>query len=169
MAAYAYYRAAGKAPEAIASAERYVVLHPGISGAAARASHHRVVLPLTVHYDPRARTAIRRRTRSGARSTENEVALSRQRVCEQCRQSHSASGRQSRRLRNGGFSRYLKRKNYVASINRFKAVVTEYQTTAHRRGSAGASDLNAKHGARHRWRERRRRFGQLSGQQVVQR
>ena len=28
MAAYAYYRA-GKSPEAIASAERYVALHPG--------------------------------------------------------------------------------------------------------------------------------------------
>jgi outer membrane protein assembly factor BamD len=26
---------------------------------------------------------------------------------------------------------YLKRKNYVASINRFKTVVAEYQTTAH--------------------------------------
>ncbi len=40
MAAYAYYRA-GKTPEAIASAERYVAMHPGYQGSASRTSYHR--------------------------------------------------------------------------------------------------------------------------------
>ncbi len=127
MSAYAYYRA-GKSPEAIASAERYVTLHPGTKEAPL--AHHIIA---SAYFDDikgpnRDQTATRRaldqlktlKTRypesEYARDADNRIRIAEDNLAA----SEMDVGRY-----------YLKRKNYVASINRFKTVVSDYQTTAH--------------------------------------
>jgi outer membrane protein assembly factor BamD len=127
MAAYAFYKA-GKYPEAIASAERYTTLHPGTKEAAL--AHHIIA---SAHFDEirgpnRDQTATRKalaelktvRTRFPdspyAKDADNRIRLAEDNLAA----SEMDVGRY-----------YLKRKNYIAAINRFKTVVTEYQTTAH--------------------------------------
>ena len=127
MAAYAYYRA-GKSPEAIASAERYVTLHPGTKEAPL--AHHIIA---SAYFDDikgpnRDQTATRRaleqlktlKTRypdsEYARDADNRIRIAEDNLA-------------ANEMEVGRY--YLKRKNYVASINRFKTVVSDYQTTAH--------------------------------------
>jgi outer membrane protein assembly factor BamD len=127
MAAYAYYRA-GKSPEAIASAERYVTLHPGTKEAPL--AHHIIA---SAYFDDikgpnRDQTATRRaleqlktlKTRypdsEYARDADNRIRIAEDSLA-------------ANEMEVGRY--YLKRKNYVASINRFKTVVSDYQTTAH--------------------------------------
>ena len=127
MAAYAYYKA-GKLPEAIASAERYTTLHPGTKEAAL--AHHIIA---SAHFDEiktpnrdqsETRKALQQlktlRTRYPdspyANDAENRIRLAEDTL--------AASEMEVGRY-------YLKRKNHIAAINRFKTVVTEYQTTAH--------------------------------------
>ncbi len=127
MAAYAYYRA-GKSPEAIASAERYVTLHPGTKEAPL--AHHIIA---SAYFDDikgpnRDQTATRRaleqlrtlKTRypdsEYARDADNRMRIAEDNLA-------------ANEMEVGRY--YLKRKNYVASINRFKTVVSDYQTTAH--------------------------------------
>lgn len=127
MAAYAFYKA-GKYPEAIASAERYTTLHPGTKEAAL--AHHIIA---SAHFDEmrgpnRDQSATRKalnelktvRTRFPdspyAKDVDNRIRLAEDTL--------AASEMEVARY-------YMKRKNYIAAINRFKTVVTEYQTTAH--------------------------------------
>jgi outer membrane protein assembly factor BamD len=127
MAAYAYYRA-GKSPEAIATAERYVSLHPGTKEAPL--AHHIIA---SAYFDDmngpnRDQTATRKaleqlkilKTRypdsQYARDADNRIRLAEDTLAA----SEMDVGRY-----------YLKLHNYVAAINRFKTVVTDYQTTAH--------------------------------------
>ena len=127
MAAYAYYKA-GKLPEAIASAERYTTLHPRTKEAAL--AHHIIA---SAHFDEiktpnrdqsETRKALQQlktlRTRYPdspyANDAENRIRLAEDTL--------AASEMEVGRY-------YLKRKNHIAAINRFKTVVTEYQTTAH--------------------------------------
>ena len=127
MAAYAYYRA-GKSPEAIASAERYVALHPGTKEAPL--AHHIIA---SAYFDDikganRDQTATRKaldqlrtlKTRypdsEYARDADNQIRVAEDNLA-------------AAEMEVGRY--YLKRQNYVASINRFKTVVNEYQTTAH--------------------------------------
>jgi len=127
MAAYAYYKG-GKLPEAIASAERYTTLHPGTKEAAL--AHHIIA---SAHFDEiktpnrdqsETRKALKElktvRTRFPdspyAKEADNRIRLAEDTL--------AASEMEVGRY-------YLKRKNYIAAINRFKTVVTEYQTTAH--------------------------------------
>lgn len=127
MAAYAYYRG-GKTPEAIASAERYVALHPGTKEAPL--AHHIIA---SSYFDDmkgpnRDQSATRKaldqlkilKTRypesEYARNADNRIRLAEDNLA-------------AAEMEVGRY--YLKRKNYVAAINRFKTVVSEYQTTAH--------------------------------------
>lgn len=127
MSSYAYYKA-GKLPEAIASAERYTTLHPGTKEAAL--AHHIIA---SAHFDEikspnrdqsETRKALQElktvRTRFPdspyAKEADNRIRLAEDTL--------AASEMEVGRY-------YLKRKNYIAAINRFKTVVTEYQTTAH--------------------------------------
>lgn len=126
LAAFAYYKA-GKYPEAVAAAQRYVVMHPGTKDAAL--AHHVIA---SSHFDeikdPSRDQAATRKAISElkilatrypespyARQAENRIRIGEDAIAA----SEMTVGRY-----------YLQRSNYVAAINRFKTVVSEYQTTA---------------------------------------
>ena len=127
MAAYAHYKA-GKYPEAIAAAKRYTTLHPGTKEAAL--AHHIIA---SAHFDE-----IRdpKRDQSATRKALQELKTLRQRYPDS-KYAQEADNRirvaedtlAAAEMEVGRY--YLERKNYVAAINRFKTVVSQYQTTAH--------------------------------------
>lgn len=127
LAAYAYYKS-GKYPEAVAAAQRYVVMHPGTKDAAL--AHHIIA---SSHFDEikdpqrdqvatrkaiaELKTLMTRYPESPyARQAENRIRIGEDALAG----SEMTVGRY-----------YLQRANYVAAINRFKTVVAEHQTTAH--------------------------------------
>ncbi len=127
LSAYAYYKA-GKTPEAIASAERYTVMHPGTKDAPL--AHHIIA---SSYFDD-IKTANRDQTNTRKALEQLKILKSRYpdstyardadnriRICED---TLAASEMEVGRY-------YMKEKNYVAAINRFKTVVSDYQTTAH--------------------------------------
>jgi outer membrane protein assembly factor BamD len=127
MSSYAYYKA-GKYPEAIASAQRYTTLHPGTKEAAL--AHHIIA---SANFDE-----IREPTKdqTATRKALGELKLLRQRYPD----SPYAKQAENRvriaedilaasEMNVGRY--YLKNRNHIAAINRFKTVVVEYQTTAH--------------------------------------
>ena len=127
MAAYAYYKD-GKYPEARAQARRYATLHPGTKEAAL--AHHIIA---SSYFDQikgptRDQTATRKALKElkelQARypnSKYAEQAGNRIRLAEDMLAAADMNvGRY-----------YLKKRNYLAAINRFKHVVIEYQTTKH--------------------------------------
>lgn len=127
MGAYAYYRA-GKSPEAIASAERYVALHPGTKEAPL--AHH--IIASSYFDDIRGPNRDQSATRKAldqlktlkTRYPDSEYAANadnRIRIAE--------DNLAAQEMEVGRY--YLKRNNHVAAINRFKTVVSDYQTTAH--------------------------------------
>jgi outer membrane protein assembly factor BamD len=127
MAAFAFYKA-GKLPEAIASAERYTTLHPGTKEAAL--AHNIIAM---AHFDE-IKTANRDQaeTRKAlaelktiraqypdtpyAKEADNKIRVAEDVLAG----SEMEVGRY-----------YQQRHNYVAAINRYKTVVSEYQTTVH--------------------------------------
>jgi outer membrane protein assembly factor BamD len=127
MAAYAYYKA-GKTPEAIASAERYTTMHPGTKEAPL--AHHIIAQAYfdQMRLPDRDQDATRKalaqfkilKTRypdsSYAQRADNQIRL--------CEDTLAAQEMNVGRY-------YLDKNNHIAAINRFKTVVTEYQTTAH--------------------------------------
>lgn len=127
MAAYAYYRA-GKTPEAIASAERYVALHPGTKEAPL--AHHIIA---SAYFDEMkgpnrdqqaTRKALEQLRTLKTRYPDSEYAQDADKRIRLAEDNLAASEMEVGRY-------YLKRHNHVAAINRFKTVVTDYQTTAH--------------------------------------
>ena len=127
MAAFAYYKD-GKYPEAIAQAQRYTTLHPGTKEAPL--AHHIIASSYFDQIkDPaRDQTSTRKALKAlkelRARyptSKYAEKASNRIRLAEDVL---AASEMNVGRY-------YLKKKNYLAAINRFKTVVKEYQTTKH--------------------------------------
>jgi outer membrane protein assembly factor BamD len=127
LAAYAYYKA-GKVPEAIASAERYTVMHPGTKDAPF--AHH--IIASAYFDDMKGANRDQGTTRKALDqykilktrypdSKYAEQADNRIRICEDTLAAHE--------MEVGRY--YLKRKNYIGGINRFKTVVSDYQTTAH--------------------------------------
>ena len=127
MAGFAYYKA-GKYPEAIASAQRYTTMHPGTKDAAL--AHHVIA---SAHFDEMKDPA---RDQSATRKAMTELKILVQRYPDSpyskqaenrillCEDALAASEMNVGRY-------YLKKGNQIAAINRFKAVVAEYQTTAH--------------------------------------
>ncbi len=125
MAAYAYYKA-GKFPEAIAAGKRYTVMHPGTKDAAL--AHHIIA---SANFDDirdphRDQTATRKALSELKQlvqrypdSPYTKQAANRIRIAEDIL---AASEMNVGRY-------YLNRKNYVGAINRFKTVVSDYQTT----------------------------------------
>ncbi|WP_083556039.1 outer membrane protein assembly factor BamD [Hyphomicrobium sp. NDB2Meth4] len=127
MAAYAYYKA-GKLPEAIAAAERYTTMHPGTKEAPL--AHHIIAQAYfeQMKQPNRDQDATRKalaqlktlKTRypdsTYAQKADNQIRL--------CEDTLAAQEMEVGRY-------YLKSGNHVAAINRFKTVVSEYQTTAH--------------------------------------
>ena len=127
MAAYAYYKA-GKNPEAIASARRYTTMHPGTKEAAL--AHHIIS---SAYFDEMngpnrdqstTRKALQELQVLQTRYPDSEYAAIAANRIRLCQDTLAAAEMDVGRY-------YLERNNYVAAINRFKTVVTEYQTTAH--------------------------------------
>ncbi len=127
MAAYSYYKGE-KYPEAIAAARRYTTLHPGTKDAAL--AHHVIASSYFAeikdpgHDQTAARRALTELKILATRYPESiyaRQAENRMRICEDnIAASEMTVGRY-----------YLKTGNYVAAINRFKVVVSDYQTTPH--------------------------------------
>jgi outer membrane protein assembly factor BamD len=127
MSAYAYYRA-GKSPEAIASAERYVALHPGTKEAPL--AHHIIA---SAYFDDMkgpnrdqtpTRKALEQLKTLKTRYPDSEYARDADNRIRIAEDNLAASEMNVGRY-------YLKQHNYVAAINRFKTVASDYQTTAH--------------------------------------
>ncbi|MEL7048758.1 MAG: outer membrane protein assembly factor BamD [Pseudomonadota bacterium] len=127
MAGFAYYKA-GKLPEAQAAARRYVTLHPGTKEAAL--AHHIIA---SSYFDEMrgpnrdqssTRKALKELKTLKARYPDSPYAKDADNRIRVAEDTLAAAEMEVGRY-------YLKRKNYVASINRFKTVVTDYQTTAH--------------------------------------
>jgi outer membrane protein assembly factor BamD len=127
MAAYAYYKA-GKYPESIASAQRYTVLHPGTKDAAL--AHHIIA---SANFDEIKDPA---RDQTATRKALAELKTLRQRYPD----SPYAKQAENRiriaedvlaasEMNVGRY--YQKQGNQVAAMNRYKTVITDYQTTAH--------------------------------------
>ncbi len=127
MAAYAYYKA-GKYPEAIASARRYTTMHPGTKEAAL--AHHIIA---SAYFDEMnqpnrdqstTRKALKELEILATRYPDTEYGKIAENRIRLARDTLAASEMQVGRY-------YLERNNYIAAINRFKTVVSDYQTTAH--------------------------------------
>jgi outer membrane protein assembly factor BamD len=127
MAAYAYYRA-GKTPEAIATAERYVAMHPGTKEAPL--AHHIIAQSYfdQLNKEDRDQTAARKALEQlkilKARYPDSEYARDADNKIRICNDNLAAQEMNVGRY-------YLDHHNYVGAINRFKTVVSDYQTTAH--------------------------------------
>ncbi len=127
MAAYAYYKAA-KFPEAIASAQRYTTMHPGTKEAAL--AHHIIA---SAHFDEIRDPS---RDQTATRKALNELKLLRSRYPES---PYSRQAENRVRIAEDALAAsemsvaryYMKQNNHIAAINRFKTVVTDYQTTGH--------------------------------------
>jgi len=127
LAAYAYYKAL-KYPEAIATARRYTTMHPGTKEAPL--AHHIIA---SAYFDDMSgpnrdqsntRKALAEYKILKARYPDSQYAKDADNRIRICEDSLAAAEMEVARY-------YLKRKNYVAAINRFRTVVTEYQTTRH--------------------------------------
>ncbi len=127
MSAYAYFKA-GKYPEAITNGKRYTTLHPGTKEAALA---HFVVA--SAYYDEmRGPNRDQSNTRKAlaefkilkARYADSQYAKDADNRIRICEDSLAAAEMEVGRY-------YLKNKQHLAAINRFKTVVTEFQTTQH--------------------------------------
>lgn len=127
MAAFAYYKA-GKLPEAVAAAKRYTTMHPGTKEAAL--AHHIIAQS---HFDEmrgpnrdqsETRKALAELKTLKARYPDSPYAKDADEKIKVSEDTLAAAEMEVGRY-------YLKRKQYVAAINRFKTVVSDYQTTAH--------------------------------------
>ena len=125
MASYAYYKA-GKYDEAISSADRYLTLHPGTKEAAMAQNIIAMSYYEQILDSKRAQTYARRSLAAYdkllQRYPSSQYAANAGNRARILRDLIAASEMQVGRY-------YLRRNNYLAAINRFRTVVTEYQTT----------------------------------------
>src|SRR6056297_691970 len=127
MAAYAYFRA-GKFPEAIATARRYTTMHPGTKEAPF--AHHIIA---SCHFEEMngpqndqgsALKALKELQTLKSRYPESKYAKQADNRIRIARDALAAKEMDVGRY-------YLNRRNYLASINRFKTVVSDYPDTKH--------------------------------------
>lgn len=127
MAAFAYQKA-GKSVEAVSAARRYITLHPGTKEAALAQN-----IIATSYYD-RINDPKRDQSDTKRALVELETLIRRYpdtRYAEEA-QKRIKIARDVLAAAEMNVGRYyLKQHNYLAAINRFRTVVTEYQTTAH--------------------------------------
>jgi outer membrane protein assembly factor BamD len=127
MSAYAFYNA-GDYDSCIGAATRYVTLHPGSPDAAyaqylIAASHYDQIQDIT-HDQGRTEKAIAALEEVIRKYPTSEYAVSAKTKLEGARD--QLAGRE---MSIGRF--YMGKRDYIAAINRFKIVVTQYQTTRH--------------------------------------
>src|SRR6478736_415186 len=127
MSAYAYYNA-GDYDNCIGSATRYVTLHPGSPDAAYAqfliASSQYDQIPDTSRDQTRTEKAIAALEEVIRKYPTSEYAVSAKAKLEGARD--QLAGRE---MNVGRY--YMDKRDYTAAINRFKTVVTQYQTTRH--------------------------------------
>lgn len=127
MSSFAYYQA-GEYDDCVNSAKRYITLHPGSADAA-----YAQFLIASSYYDE-----IPDITRDQAR-TEKALAALEEVIRKYPTSEYANSAKQKievardqlagKEMEIGRY--YLKKKDYTGAINRFKVVVTKYQTTRH--------------------------------------
>lgn len=127
MSAYAYYEAR-QYEETIGSARRYITLHPGSPDAAYAqfliASSYFDEIPDITRDQARTEKALAALDEVVRKFPTTEYAVSAKRKAEVARDQLAGKEMQIGRY-------YLQRKDFTGAINRFKVVVTQYQTTRH--------------------------------------
>lgn len=127
MTAYAYYEAR-EYDETISAAKRYVTLHPGSPDAAYAqfliASSYFEEIPDVTRDQQRTEKALQALDEVARKYPTSEYAVSARKKMEVARDQLAAKEMMVGRW-------YLDRKDYTGAINRFKLVVTQYQTTRH--------------------------------------
>ena len=127
MSAFAYYEV-GEHEETIQAARRYVALHPGSPDAAyaqyLMASSYYDQIPDITRDQARTERAMQALEEVVRKYPDTEYAESSRRKLEVARD--QLAGKE---MLVGRY--YLEKRNYTGAINRFKSVVTQYQTTRH--------------------------------------
>ncbi len=127
MSAYAYYQA-NEYDSCIGAATRYVTLHPGSSDAAYAqyliAASHYDQIPDISRDQTRTEKAIAALEEVVRKYPTSEYAVSAKQKLEAARD--QLAGREMNVGRQN-----LQKRNFIGAINRFKTVVTQYQTTRH--------------------------------------
>jgi len=127
MSAYAYYQA-NEYDSCIGAATRYVTLHPGSPDAAYAqyliAASHYDQIPDVSRDQTRTEKAIAALEEVVRKYPTSEYAVSAKQKLEAARD--QLAGREMSVGR-----QYLQKRNFTGAINRFKTVVTRYQTTRH--------------------------------------
>src|ERR1700744_5773351 len=127
MSAFAYYQA-NDYDSCIGAATRYVTLHPGSPDAAYAqyliAASHYDQIPDVTRDQGRTEKAIAALEEVVRKYPTSEYAVSAQAKLEAARD--QLAGRE---MNVGRY--YMQKRNFTAAINRFKVVVTQYQTTRH--------------------------------------
>lgn len=125
MSAYAQYEA-GNYDECVTSAKRYIALHPGSSDAAYAqyliAASYFDEIPDITRDQNRTEKALTALDEVIRKYPTSEYAVSAKQKVEVARDQLAGKEMQVGRY-------YLEKKNYTGAINRFKVVVTQYQTT----------------------------------------
>jgi outer membrane protein assembly factor BamD len=127
MSAYAYYQA-GSYDDCIAAARRYITLHPGSPDAAYAqyligSAHFDQIRDITRDQE-RTERAITTLDEVARKYPDSEYAASAKRKIEVARDQLAGNQMMVGRY-------YMERRDYTGAINRFKIVVTRYQTTRH--------------------------------------
>jgi outer membrane protein assembly factor BamD len=127
MDAYTYYQA-GNYDSAVTAAKRYTTLHPGSPDAAYAqyliGSSLYEQIPDVTRDQARSERALRELEEVVRKFPDSEYAVSAKRKMEMARDQLAGKEMQIGRY-------YLKRRDFTGAINRFKVVVTHYQTTRH--------------------------------------
>jgi outer membrane protein assembly factor BamD len=127
LSAYAYYQA-GDFDNCIGSATRYVTLHPGSPDAAYAqyliAASHYDQIPDISRDQGRTEKAINALEEVVRKYPTSEYALAAKAKLEGARDQLAGKEMEIGRY-------YMQKRDYTAAINRFKRVVTQYQTTRH--------------------------------------
>jgi outer membrane protein assembly factor BamD len=127
MSAYAYYQA-GEYDDCVNSAKRYVTLHPGSPDAAYAqyliASSYFDEIPDVTRDQARTERALVALEEVIRKYPTTEYAGSAKQKIEVARDQLAGKEMEIARY-------YLKKKDYTGAINRFKVVITKYQTTRH--------------------------------------
>jgi outer membrane protein assembly factor BamD len=127
MAAYSYY-ASAQYEEAITAAQRYITLHPGNPDAAYAqyligASYYDQI-PDVTRDQSRTEKAVAALDEVQRKYPSSEYAAAARKKIEFARDQLAA-----KEMNDGRY--YLNKKNFIGAVNRFKIVVTQYQTTRH--------------------------------------
>jgi len=127
MSAYAYYQAK-EYTECISAAQRYVTLHPGSRDAAYAqyligSSYYDQILDVS-RDQARADKAINALEEVVRKYPDSEYATAAKKKIDMARDQLAGKEMEIGRL-------YLNQRHFIGAINRFKVVVTQYQTTRH--------------------------------------